>query len=252
MIDPLIRDEPVDWHSLGLEFAPLTLASARDRGLSDAQARRLEKHDREGRRVLAIVRRTYGLPGHALFREGDLVLSLDGKPVTRESDLRKLSKAGRYSIVVLRDGQERTIEASPAPVSGEGTTRAVMWAGALLQAPHPALASQYNIERTGVYVARHWFGAPSSRYRLEATSRIVEVDGQPVSGMDDFLALVDAKQDRQAVRLKTIDLDGRPTVLTLKLDLEFWPTYELRKQGGVWERIDRSAQRSREGTIAGS
>ena len=38
MIDPLRRDQPVAWHSLGLEFEPLTLAAARDRGLTDEQA----------------------------------------------------------------------------------------------------------------------------------------------------------------------------------------------------------------------
>lgn len=240
IVDPLRADEAVGWHSLGLEFAPLTLAAARDRGLSDAQARRLEKHDGEGRRVQSVVRRTFGLPGHSTFREGDLILSLDGRPVTRERDLRSLSKAGRYALEILRDGREMTVEVEPTPLSGEGTTRAMMWAGALLQAPHAPLASQYNIERTGVYVSRHWFGAPSSRYGLEATSRIVEVDGRPIEGIDDFLALVALKRDREAVRLKTIDLDGRPSVLTLKLDLEYWPTYELRRQGGVWERVDRS------------
>ena len=237
MVEPLRRGEPVDWRSLGLEFSPLTLAAARDRGLSDEQARRLEKHDGEGRRVLSVVRRTFGLPGHALFREGDLLLSLDGQPVTRERDLRVLSRAGRYQIVVLRDGKEVVVEAEPAPLSGAGTTEALMWAGALLQAPHPALASQFNLERNGVYVARHWFGAPSSRYRLEATARIIEVDGQPISGIDDFLAATRDKRDRDPVRLKTLDLDGRPSVLTLKLDLKFWPTYALRKSNGVWERV---------------
>jgi len=26
-------------------------------------------------------------------------------------------------------------------------------------------------------------------------------------------------------------------VITLKIDLEFWPTYELRQSDGVWERV---------------
>ena len=122
-------------------------------------------------------------------------------------------------------------------MSGEGTTRAVLWAGALLQAPHPVLAAQYRIEPGGVYVSRHWFGSPATRYRLEATQRIVEVDGTPVSDLDGFLARVADKRDGEAVRLETVDLDGRPTVLTLKLDLEYWPTYELRRTPQGWERI---------------
>jgi hypothetical protein len=41
------------------------------------------------------------------------------------------------------------------------------------------------------------------------------------------------------VRLDTLDLDGKPDVITLKVDLEYWPTYELRRSDGVWERVSR-------------
>jgi S1-C subfamily serine protease len=237
MIEPLREGREVDWHSLGLELEPLTLAAARDRGLSDRQARRLEKHDPEGRRVLSVLRRSVGMPGEILFREGDLILSIDGDPVTRARDLRRATHKGRFVIEILRDGQENTIEVEPEKMSGEGTTRAVLWSGALLQAPHVALSAQYGIPSGGVFVSRHWYGSPSTRYRLEATSRIVEVDGQPVSDLDSFLASVASKKDRDPVRLKTLDLDGKPAVITLKLDLEFWPTYELRRIDGLWERV---------------
>ncbi len=239
MIEPLRKGNPVDWHSLGLELNPLTLSAARDRGLSKDQARRLEKHDPTGRRVLAVVRRTIGTPGEALFREGDLILGIDGDPVSRSRDLARASHGGRFSIEILRGGEEQTIEAEPAAMSGQGTTRAVLWAGALLQAPHPALSAQYGIPRGGVYVSRHWYGSPATRYRLEATSRIVEVDGQPVADLDEFLAAVATKLDRAAVRLDTVDLDGKPDVITLKVDLEYWPTYELRRHEGAWERVGR-------------
>ena len=239
MIEPLREGRAVDWHSLGLELDPLTLAAARDRGLSDRQARRLEKHDPQGRRVLSVLRRSVGMPGEILFREGDLILSIDGDPVTRARELRRATHEGRFVIEILRDGEEKRIEVEPDKMSGDGTTRAVLWSGALLQAPHPALSAQYGIPRGGVYVSRHWYGSPSTLYRLEATSRIVEVDGRPVSDLNSFLTAVTSKKDRDAVRLKTLDLDGKPAVITLKLDLEFWPTYELRRTDGVWKRVGR-------------
>jgi len=89
----------------------------------------------------------------------------------------------------------------------------------------------------GVYVSRHWFGSPSTRYGLEATRRIVEIDGEPVADLDGFLARVAEKRDGDAVRLETVDLDGKPSVITLKLDLQYWPTYELRHTEKGWERI---------------
>jgi len=237
MTDPLRRGEPVGWHSLGVELEPLTLAAARDRGLSDEQARRLESHDPKGRRVLSVVRRSAGMPGERHFEEGDLILEIDGDPVTRSRDLERASYGGRFSIEILREGEEQVLEVEPTRMMGEGTTRAVLWAGSLLQAPHPALAAQYGIPREGVYVSRHWYGSPATRYGLEATSRIVAVDGRPVADLDALLAAVEDKRDREPVRLETLDLDGKPGVITLKLDLAYWPTYELRRQAGTWERM---------------
>ncbi|MEZ4355946.1 MAG: trypsin-like peptidase domain-containing protein [Myxococcota bacterium] len=237
MVGPLREGRAVAWHSLGLELEPLTLADARDRGLSDAQARRLERKDPKGRRVLSVLRRSIGLPGERLFREGDLILSLDGRPVTRGRDLRALSFGGHFAVEILRDGEAMTLEVEPVEMSGEGTTRAVLWSGALLQAPHPALSAQYGIAPGGVYVSRHWYGSPSTRYRLDATHRIVAVDGRPVADLDGLLAAVAEKRDGESVRLDTLDLDGKPDVITLKLDLEFWPTYELRRLPSGWERL---------------
>ncbi len=237
MIVPLKEGDSVDWYSLGLELSPLTLAAARDRGLSNRQARRLERHDPEGRRVLSVVRRALGMPGFDSFREGDLILSINGDPVTRHRDLWAVSLGGPFQIEVLRNGSEILLDVEPARMSGEGTTRAIMWSGALLQAPHPALAWQHNVEPGGVYVSRHWFGSPSTRYRLEATTLIVKVDGKVIENLDAFLASIADKRTGDAVRLDVVDLDGRPDVLTLKVDLEYWPTYELRKTNGVWKRF---------------
>ena len=151
--------------------------------------------------------------------------------------LARVDRGKPLRIEILRDGEPRVLEVAPERMSGDGTTRAVLWAGALLQAPHPVLASQYRIPAGGVYVSRHWFGSPATRYRLEATRRIVEVDGTPVADLDGFLALVADKRDRDSIRLETVDLDGRPAVITLKLDLDYWPTYELRRTGTGWERL---------------
>ena len=52
------------------------------------------------------------------------------------------------------------------------------------------------------------------------------------------------KKDRDPVRLATLDLDGKSSVLTLKVDLEYWPTYRLRKANDVWERISTTSDAS--------
>ena len=102
--------------------------------------------------------------------------------------------------------------------------------------PHRALAAQRAIPGESVYVAWSWFGSPAHRYRLRATRRIAAVDGKPTPDLDAFIAAVSAKPDRGSVRLKTIDLEGKVEVITLRLDLRYWPTYELRRSDEGWTR----------------
>jgi S1-C subfamily serine protease len=88
----------------------------------------------------------------------------------------------------------------------------------------------------GVYVSRFWYGSPANRYGLRATRRILEIDGKPTPNLDAFLEAVSSKRDRGSVRIKAVDLDGAIEVTTLKLDLEFWPTYELVRDADGWHR----------------
>ena len=60
--------------------------------------------------------------------------------------------------------------------------------------------------------------------------------------------MVRDKRDGDSVRLEIADLEDKPNVITLELDLEFWPTQELRLGPEGWQRSPvraRSAQRAR-------
>jgi S1-C subfamily serine protease len=236
IVEPLQADRAVGWRSLGAGLEPLTLADARNRGLTDEWARRLEKHDPSGRHVLAVMRLTAGTPASELLRPGDLLLAVSGEPITRMHDFELASMNDSVSLRVLRGGREIDLVVPTEPLDGHGTTRALLWAGTLLQAPPRALASQLFLPRTGVYVSRFWYGSPANRYGLQATRRILAVDGHPTPDLDAFISVVKGMPNHGSVRLKLVDLDGRVEVLTLKLDTDFWPTYELVQTESGWER----------------
>ena len=121
-------------------------------------------------------------------------------------------------------------------LDGQGVRRAVMWAGALLQAPYRDMAAQRGVEPYGVYVAYYAFGSPASRYGLLAGRRIVEVDGIATPDLDEFLRLVSQMPDGAAVRLTTVAWNNSIEVLTLKLDQFYWPAYELVYGDAGWMR----------------
>lgn len=239
VVAPLARGAPVAWRSLGAELAPLSLAEARGRGLSPSAAARLEEHDPGHGQVLSVARLAADLPASRLLEEGDLLLGVGGEPVTRIRDV-ETAVQGREAVEleVLRDGAERALRVPTRVLPGRGIERTVLWAGALLQVPHRAVAAQRGIPREGVYVAWFAWGSPAHRYELGATRRITHVDGQPTPDLDALLAAVATKRDRDAVRVRTLDLQGRVEVTTLKLDLAYWPTAELRRTPEGWTRLE--------------
>ena len=89
-----------------------------------------------------------------------------------------------------------------------------------------------------MYVAWIGYGSPAHRDELRTTHRIVAANGAPTPDLDAFLAVVAGTSDRGSVRLKTVDLDGKVHVSTLKLDLQHFPTTELRLTDAGWVRRD--------------
>jgi S1-C subfamily serine protease len=225
--------------SMEAELVPQPLAAARRLGLSDEWLKKLETASPNQRQVLSIVRLVGGSPAVGRLKQGDLLLSIDEKVVTRfrEVELAVADKA-QVNLVVWRDGEEKQVPLPTAALSGLDIDRIVMWAGATLQVPHRAMLAQRGIPPEGVYVGYFSYGSPATRYGLFPGRRIVEVDGIPTPDLDAFLKVVSGRPDRSAIRLRTITWNNAPEVITLKLDRHYWPTYELRRTDQGWERRD--------------
>jgi S1-C subfamily serine protease len=236
IVEPLRAGREVRWRSLGVELAPLPLADGRDRGLPEEYAARLEQHDPRERRVLTVVRVAAQSPAAAVLREGDLIVAINGAPVTRFREVERASQAGAVALGVVRDGEFREVVVEARELGGRGTTRALLWAGALLQEPHLPLTIDQQLPREGIYVSWLWFGSPANRYGLGATRRILGVDGVRTPDLDAFIDAVRDKGSGESVRLEIADLDDKPDVITLRLDLDFWPTQQLRLEAGGWQR----------------
>ena len=236
IVDPLRKGDAVGWRSLDVEFYPVGLEEARSRGLEAVQAARLEKHDPDRRQVLAVRRVTAGGPAEGKLQPGDLVLSVDGRPVSRFHEIQEASSAERVSLEILRDGRVLELSLPTAPLKGEGTTRALVWAGTLLQDPPRVLSRQEQLPQEGVYIARYWYGSPADRYGLPVAARILAVDGKPTPDLDAFTAAVRGKPSGASVRLKLEALNGQLSVATLELDLDYWPSYRLSRGADGWTR----------------
>ncbi|MEN9705357.1 MAG: hypothetical protein RLZZ393_1236 [Pseudomonadota bacterium] len=235
MLEHLRSGRPL--HTLDADLTLQPLSAARELGLPEEWVHRLEQANPEKRQVLSVVRLTGGARSARILQQGDLLLAVDGRPVTQFREVeRAVVDRDSVRVTVWRNDSELAFDVPTSSLPGSDVERVVHWAGATLQAPHRAMSTQRGIRPEGVYVAYFTYGSPATRYRLLPGRRIVEVDGRPTPDLDAFLKVVGGRPDRSAIRIRTLTWNNAPEVITLKLDRHYWPTYELRRTSSGWVR----------------
>ncbi len=234
MLRKVEQRQPV--YSLEAEFVPISLAKARELGLSREWIKRMEEHSPERRQVLGVARLVGGSPAQAVLRSGDVLLAIDGATANRFREVERATQKAQVKVTLWRERRELTLDVDTVALDGQDLDRVVIWAGAVLQKPQRAMAAQRGIAPEGVFVAYFAYGSPATRYQLWAGRRIVEVDGQPTPDLDAFIKAVAGREDRASVRLKTVTWNEAVEVITLKLDKRYWPSSELRRTPEGWRR----------------
>ncbi|KAF5747459.1 DegP protease 7 isoform 1 [Tripterygium wilfordii] len=233
---------------LEVELYPTLLSKARSFGLSNDWVKALVKKDPIRRQVLRVKGCLAGSKAENLLEQGDMVLAINKEPVTCFHDIENACQTldkfedndGKLNLTIFRQGREIDLLVATDVRDGNGTTRAINWCGAIIQDPHPAVRALGFLpeEGHGVYVARWSHGSPVHRYGLYALQWIVEVNGRPTPDLDAFVNVTKDLGHGEFVRVKTIHLNGKPRVLSLKQDLHYWPTWELKldPDNAIWRR----------------
>ncbi|OVA11903.1 PDZ domain [Macleaya cordata] len=233
---------------LEAELYPTLLSKARSFGLSDNWVQALVKKDPIRRQVLRVKGCLAGSKAEHQLEQGDMVLAINKEPITCFRDIenacQELDKSeesdGTLSMTIFRQGQEIEVIVGTDVRDGNGTTRMVNWCGCIVQDPHPAVRALGFLpeEGHGVYVARWCHGSPAHRYGLYALQWIVEVNGKLTPDLESFVEVTKGLEHGEFVRIKIVHLNGKPKVLTLKQDLHYWPTWELKfdPETAMWRR----------------
>ncbi|XP_068642397.1 protease Do-like 7 [Aristolochia californica] len=243
---PLIR-------ILEAELYPTLLSKARSFGLDDDWVQALAKKDPIRRQVLRVKGCLAGSKAEQRLEQGDMLLAINKEPITCFRDIenacQELDKSGDtegfLNVTIFRQGQEIDLLVGTDVRGGNGTTRMVNWCGSVVQDPHPAVRALGFLpeEGHGVYVARWCHGSPVHRYGLYALQWIVEINGRLTPDLETFVNVIKELEHGEFVRVRTIHLNGKPRVLTLKQDLHYWPTWELKfdPDTATWRRTTLKA-----------
>ena len=87
------------------------------------------------------------------LQEGDVILSLNGKLITRVSELDVMYDHEVLDAVIVRKSQEMQIKVPTVPTEDLETDRAVIFCGAILHAPHHAVRQQISKLHSEIYVS---------------------------------------------------------------------------------------------------
>ena len=147
---------------LNVEFQTVQMSQARVMGVSEEWIEKTEHADPE-RHQLFMVRKVDSGHGDGL-QEGDVVLTLNGKLVTRSPDLDVMYTNEFLDAVVVRKRNEMSIKVLTVPTEDLETDRLVSFCGATFHRPHQAVRQQISKVHSDVYISSRARGSPAYMY----------------------------------------------------------------------------------------
>ena len=224
-------------YTLDLDLTKISVLDAFQMGLPKEWLTQVQANDPSFSKILGV----YNAVGDAkvqAFQRGDLLLEVDGTPVANFRQVELLTQKPQVEVTLLRGGKIMNQTVNTVQLPGQELTQVFNWAGLSLHAPHRAARQQGNFGGEGIYVAYRMFGSPAERYGLDPMRRIVGIDDKEINTNQDFIDAVVNLKHRATIVVKTLDFRGKPDVITLRLDNNYWPFSELKYVDGDWVRIE--------------
>jgi S1-C subfamily serine protease len=173
---------------LSVEFSSIQMSQARIMGVSEEWIKKVAQDNSAHHQLFMVRKRTFERGDEACaLVEGDVVLTLNGKIITRVSELDVMYDHEVLDAVIVRDCQEMHIKVPTVSAENIETDRAVSFCGAILQRPHHAVRQQISKLHSEVYVSARTRGSPAYQYGLAPTNFITHVNGVATSDLEAFI-----------------------------------------------------------------
>lgn len=225
-------------YSIDLNLTKIAPVDALQMGLPEEWLTKLAQQNPHTDKLLAIYNVAESSKSAELFKRGDILLAINDTPVSSFRQVELLSQSPEVAVTYFSEGKIHSQRLTTTLLNGQDIEQVFYWSGLYLHAPHRAAQQQGNVSEDGVYVASYSYGSPATRYGLYAMQRIVEIDGKSIDTTDDFVKAVKGKKHQSSVLIKTLDFKDNSKVITLRIDNNYWPFYEIKYTDGKWEKID--------------
>ncbi|KAL8775585.1 MAG: hypothetical protein Q9209_000081 [Squamulea sp. 1 TL-2023] len=226
---------------LNVETNTVQMSQCRIMGVSEAWIAKVAEAN-PSRHQLFMVRKIDCAPpagyDEQSLHEGDIILTLNDRLITRVSELDIMYDHEFLDALIVRRGQEMTLRVPTIPTSDLDTSRAVIFCGAVLHAPHHAVRQQISKLHSEVYVSVRTRGSPAYQYGLAPTNFITAVNDVPTPTLSAFVKEANKVPDNTYFRLRVVTFDNVPWVATMKKCEHYFPTMEFVKEegSGMWRK----------------
>ncbi|KAK5684370.1 hypothetical protein LTS10_004238 [Elasticomyces elasticus] len=238
VLEAVRRGEVPDLRILNLETQTVMMSQCRIMGVGEGWIERVEREDPERHQLFMVRKVDAGNLGGLM--EGDVVLTLNGKLITRVGDLDVMYGVDELRVLVVRGRKEVELVVPTVPTSELETGRVVVFCGAVLHRPHHAVRQQISKVHSDIYVSARMGGSPAYMYGLAPTNFILAVNAVPTTDLESFLRETNKIPDNTYFRLKVMTFDNVPWVATMKKNEHYFPTMEFIKDGREregWRRV---------------
>ncbi|KAI2464537.1 Pro-apoptotic serine protease NMA111 [Annulohypoxylon bovei var. microspora] len=243
-LDPKLRMLP-------MEFRPIAMSQARVMGISDDWIHKVTLANKQNHQLFMVSKCTFERDNRpVILLEGDVILTLNDKIITRVSELDVMYSHEVLDAVIVRESKEMRLQVPTSPADDLETNHAISFCGAVLHVPHLAVRQQISKLPSEVYVSARSRGSPAKHYGLAPTNFITHVNGKPTPDLKSFLDTVVKIPDNAYFRLKAMTFDNQPWVITMKKNEHYFPTVEWIKDGSEpcgWRRITYESGKPVEG-----
>lgn len=176
---------------LSVEFSAIQMSQARIMGISEEWITKVALDNTARHQLFMVHKRTFERGGKSgALMEGDVVLTLNGKIITRVSELDVMYDHEELDAVIVRDCEEMHVKVKTVSADDLETDRVVSFCGAILHRPHLAVRQQISKLHSEVYVSGRARGSPASHYHLAPTNFITHVNGEKTTDLESFVQAV--------------------------------------------------------------
>ncbi|QGA14903.1 hypothetical protein EYB26_002559 [Talaromyces marneffei] len=233
IISKIQQGETPKLRILNMESYVIQMSQARIMGVSEEWINKVAEAN-PSRHQLFMVRKLDSPPpsfahGADALKEGDIILTLNNKLVTRVSEFDIMYDNEVLDALIVRNGQEMHVKVHTVPTEDLETDRAVVFCGAVLQKPHHAVRQQISKLHSEIYISARSRGSPAYQYGLSPTNFITAVNGVQTHDLDSFVQEVKKIPDNTYFRLRAVTFDNVPWVVTMKKNDHYFAMSEYVK-----------------------